>query len=110
MSVTVASKVPFSEVSGLLEKIEKLSAKKGQGVSEAKKNLVKKFIVEWREFNEKLHADDPNTVNIYANQSDPYINNPLRQPSSGHQIFMSEKPDHFLFLTSLYRLGSSRVF
>jgi hypothetical protein len=57
MSATVASKVPFSEIGGLLEK---LSAKKA--VSETKKSLVRDFIKTWREFHDKLHADDPNTV------------------------------------------------
>ncbi|XP_064626451.1 DNA ligase 4-like [Lineus longissimus] len=63
MVATVASKVPFSEIGGLLEKIEKLSAKKA--VSETKKSLVRDFIKSWREFHDKLHADDPNTTDSF---------------------------------------------
>ncbi|XP_013408972.1 DNA ligase 4-like, partial [Lingula anatina] len=55
---TVASKVPFSELAGLLEKISKK-----QGAD--KKLLLQEFINRWRDFHGKLHADDANTTDSF---------------------------------------------
>ena len=54
--VTVASKVPFHELAGLLERI---SRKNG---TDEKKKMMKKFIDHWREFHNKVHADDLTTT------------------------------------------------
>ena len=56
--LTVAEKVPFSELSGLLEKI-------GKKTPVEKKKLLKRFIDEWRAFHNKLHKDSPNTTDSF---------------------------------------------
>lgn len=47
---TVADKVPFQELTGLLERI---SQKRG---TDEKKKLMKKFIETWRDFHDKIHS------------------------------------------------------
>ena len=50
---TVASKVPFYDVTRLLEKIDKKSG------TEAKKEVLRGFIEEWRKLHQKLYGDKP---------------------------------------------------
>ncbi len=56
---TVASKVPFSELSGLLERI---SHKSGL---EQKKALLKEFIEHWRTVHKKAHGEKE-TVRVHV--------------------------------------------
>ena len=53
---TVAEKVPFHELSGLLERISQKSG------TDEKKKLMRKFIETWREFHSKIHSDEPDPV------------------------------------------------
>ena len=53
---TVASHIPFAELAGFLEKVQK---KHG---GEAKKQMFREFLNKWREFHKHLHEDDPTTV------------------------------------------------
>ena len=53
---TVASQIPFVQLCGFLEKVQK---KKG---SDAKKLLFKEFLEKWREFHKVMHVKNPNTV------------------------------------------------
>lgn len=55
-TVCVASKVSFTELTGLLEKLSKT-----QG-NDKKKKLLKDFVNRWREVHTQLHKDDPETV------------------------------------------------
>jgi hypothetical protein len=55
-TTTVASKVPFYQLSVLLDKLNDLDGK------DRKKKLLKDFIDEWRAFHSKLHETDGNTV------------------------------------------------
>lgn len=55
-TVTVASKVPFAELCGLLEKVSKT-----QG-NDKKKRILKDFIEKWRESHSTLHADNKDVV------------------------------------------------
>ncbi|KAL5020930.1 hypothetical protein ScPMuIL_000085 [Solemya velum] len=50
--VSVASKVSFAELCGLLEKISRT-----QG-NDKKKRLLKEFVERWREFHKTIHRDD----------------------------------------------------
>ncbi|GFN81474.1 DNA ligase [Plakobranchus ocellatus] len=50
--ITVASKVTFAELCGLLEKIQKT-----QG-NDKKKRVLKDFVDKWRDFHTKVHKDD----------------------------------------------------
>ena len=56
METTVASKVPFYQLSVLLDKINNIEGK------DRKKNFLKNFIDEWRSFHIKLHGSDRNVV------------------------------------------------
>ncbi|XP_041473446.1 DNA ligase 4-like isoform X2 [Lytechinus variegatus] len=56
---TVASQIPFGEICGFLEKVQK---KKG---SDAKKNLFKDFLGKWRAFHKQLHAKNPKTTDNF---------------------------------------------
>lgn len=58
MAADVASKVPFFQLCALLEKISSRSG------NDAKRKLLKDFIREWRDFHNKLHKDDGNTVRV----------------------------------------------
>lgn len=51
-SVTVASKVPFFELCGLLERIAKRSG------NEEKRKILRSFIDKWRDFHDKIHGND----------------------------------------------------
>jgi len=53
---TVASKVHFAELCGLLEKISKT-----QG-NDKKKKILKGFVQQWRESYDKLHGKTSKTV------------------------------------------------
>ena len=53
---TVAAKVQFAELCGLLEKISKT-----QG-NDKKKRILKDFIDQWRKSHISLHGDDKTTV------------------------------------------------
>lgn len=55
-TVTVASKVPFAELCGLLEKVSKT-----QG-NDKKKRILKDFIEKWRESHNTLHKDKKDIV------------------------------------------------
>ena len=55
-SVTVASKVHFAELCGLLEKISKT-----QG-NDKKKRILKDFIDHWRQSHDSLHGRGKDTV------------------------------------------------
>ena len=52
MAASVASKVKFAELCGLLEKIEKT-----QG-NDKKKRVLRGFVDKWREFHAEVHKDD----------------------------------------------------
>lgn len=54
--VSVASKVSFAELCGLLEKISRT-----QG-NDKKKRLLKEFVERWREFHKTIHRDDEELV------------------------------------------------
>ncbi|XP_071791788.1 DNA ligase 4-like [Asterias amurensis] len=54
-AATVASHIPFAELAGFLEKVQK---KHG---GEAKKQMFREFLDKWREFHKHLHEDDPTT-------------------------------------------------
>ena len=56
MAVSVASKVPFYQLSVLLDKISDMNGK------DRKKKLLKDFIDEWRTFHIKLHGSDGGLV------------------------------------------------
>ena len=58
MAADVASKVPFYQLCALLEKISKRPG------NDAKKKLLKEFIDEWRDFHQRLHAGNENTVRL----------------------------------------------
>lgn len=60
---TVASKVPFYQLCHLLDDISKRSG------TDAKKQLLRGFVEEWRDFHLKLHKDDPNTVRLFPDKS-----------------------------------------
>lgn len=53
---TVAKYIPFAELSGFLEKVQR---KQG---NENKKAVFKSFLEKWREFHKELHKDKPNVV------------------------------------------------
>ena len=57
---SVASKVPFAELAGLLEKI---SDRKG---TDNKKSLLTMFIDQWRNFHEQLHKEETVTVLCFS--------------------------------------------
>lgn len=59
-SVTVASKVPFAELCGLLEKVAKT-----QG-NDKKKRVLKDFIDKWRESHATLHHDNKDVVSAMS--------------------------------------------
>lgn len=63
---SVASKVFFAELCGLLEKISKT-----QG-NDKKKRIMKEFIDKWRDFHNQLHTDDKKTVSIAENVTKQY--------------------------------------
>lgn len=54
--VSVASKVSFAELCGLLEKISRT-----QG-NDKKKRILKEFVDQWREFHKTIHNDDDKLV------------------------------------------------
>jgi DNA ligase 4 len=56
MATTVASKVPFYQLSVLLDKISDTDGK------DRKKKHLKDFIDEWRAFHSKLHKADGDVV------------------------------------------------
>ena len=56
VGVTVASKVHFAELCGLLEKISKT-----QG-NDKKKRTLKDFIDQWRRSHKSLHGENKDTV------------------------------------------------
>ncbi len=58
-AVTVASRIPFAELAGFLEKIQK---KHG---GEAKKQMFREFLNKWREFHRHLHEEDAMTVMVH---------------------------------------------
>ena len=58
MDIDVASKVPFSQLCALLDKISNRSG------TDAKKKLLKEFMRKWRDFHNKLHKDGENTVRV----------------------------------------------
>lgn len=58
---SVASKVFFAELCGLLEKISKT-----QG-NDKKKRIMKEFIDKWGDFHNQLHNDNKKTVSITEN-------------------------------------------
>ncbi|ESP05690.1 hypothetical protein LOTGIDRAFT_181463 [Lottia gigantea] len=57
--VTVASKVGFAELCGLLEKISKT-----QG-NDKKKKVLKEFVDIWRNYHKELHGDKPDLVDSF---------------------------------------------
>jgi hypothetical protein len=57
-AVTVASKVHFSEMCGLLEKISKT-----QG-NDKKKRILKDFIDQWRKSHQVVHGSEKTTVSV----------------------------------------------
>ena len=56
VGVTVASKVQFSDLCGMLEKISKT-----QG-NDKKKRVLKDFVDHWRQSHNSLHGENKNTV------------------------------------------------
>ena len=56
MEISVASKVPFAEMCGLLEKVSKT-----QG-NDKKKRILKDFTEKWRESHNTLHGDKKDVV------------------------------------------------
>ncbi|XP_005097120.1 DNA ligase 4 [Aplysia californica] len=57
--VTVASKVSFAELCGLLERIQKM-----QG-NEKKRRVLRDFVEKWRQFHDEVHKDSPNTTDSF---------------------------------------------
>ena len=55
MAKSVAEIVPFEELSGLLEKINKNHG------TDNKKKVLQVFVDKWREFHDRMHQSDPNT-------------------------------------------------
>ncbi|XP_041359150.1 DNA ligase 4-like [Gigantopelta aegis] len=55
LTVTVASKVSFTELCGLLEKISKTSG------NDKKKRVLKDFVQKWRNFHDELHSKSNDT-------------------------------------------------
>ena len=53
---SVAEIVPFSELCGLLDKID------GRKGTEEKRKILRQFIDRWREFHEKIHGNDKTVV------------------------------------------------
>ena len=53
---TVAGKVPFAELCGLLEKLQKISG------NDKKKRILRDFVEKWRQFHNDVHKDEINTV------------------------------------------------
>ena len=58
MDIDVASKVPFSQLCALLDKISNRAG------TDAKKKLLREFMREWRDFHNKLHKDNENIVRV----------------------------------------------
>ena len=56
LTVTVASKVSFTELCGLLEKISKTTG------NDKKKKVLKDFVQKWRDFHDELHSKSNDTV------------------------------------------------
>ncbi|XP_059173254.1 DNA ligase 4-like [Physella acuta] len=56
---TVASKVKFSEICGLLEKVHNT-----QG-NDKKKRILKDFVDKWRDFHDQIHKDDSDTSDSF---------------------------------------------
>ncbi|KAJ8019961.1 DNA ligase 4 [Holothuria leucospilota] len=56
---TVADFIPFAELSGFLEKVQR---KQG---NENKKTLFKSFLAKWREFYQELKKDNPNAIDSF---------------------------------------------
>ncbi|XP_071488614.1 DNA ligase 4-like [Diadema antillarum] len=57
--VTVAGQIPFAEICGFLERVQK---KKG---NDQKRNLFKDFLEKWRAFHKQLHAKNPTTTDNF---------------------------------------------
>ena len=55
---TVASQVPFAELCGLLERLQKTTG------NEKKKKVLKDFIEKWRQYHETLHKPSSDTVSM----------------------------------------------
>jgi hypothetical protein len=58
--ITVASKVSFAELCGLLEKISKIHG------NDKKKVMLGKFVETWRNFHKDLHKENPDTVSFHC--------------------------------------------
>ena len=56
---TVASKVPFRDLTKLLENIDKKSG------TEEKKRILRSFLDSWRKTHEKLHGDKPTVFLLF---------------------------------------------